>query len=517
MEQFAAWLINTYPLTNDNNRNILKEGLKLFRQGNVIHAYQEGSVMTGKVQDNGQKHVLLDEEIGDLSRCSCGATTLCPHQLATFLSVWSQSKTIASLIDGWKEQSTDNILPTFASVTIKKEATTYEESSLSSWLEFVAYQHQQYKSSIPSKRTYLTGLTHAFFPKLRTQAPKKAEIRPLFLLHASLYCMEQVINSYDSSQPYQYIADILHRFVDTVEEESKGLFHSAIAFQLDSLLKESRQLIREKLLQHEEPFIREMFYVYQFTWNDVFQRRNWMSSELKELEGEKSLQAELAKTHLLFLLKKDDDALKLVKKNGNQYAPYLFHWLQSLVSNKAKDRLESWLAISLPIVTSYIHSEPTYDRKRQLTKHLLKLLTDYAMETRQDKLYKDAMRQLMPYSYGEYEWYLFETKNYRQWVELQLWMGFELSGLEAYKLKEIKKTDAYALFPLYHVAINKALEQRNKTAYKEATSLLKTLHGLYKKEKLEDIWLQYLLQLKEGTKRLRSFQEELKKGRFSYD
>ncbi|WP_010197337.1 hypothetical protein [Bacillus sp. m3-13] len=122
MEQFAAWLINTYPLTNDNNRKILKEGLKLFRQGNVIHAYQEGSVMTGKVQDNGQKHVLLDEEIGDLSRCSCGETTLCPHQLATFLSVWSQSKTIASLIDGWKEQSTDNILPTFASAKIKKES-----------------------------------------------------------------------------------------------------------------------------------------------------------------------------------------------------------------------------------------------------------------------------------------------------------------------------------------------------------------------------------------------------------
>ncbi|KMJ59045.1 hypothetical protein AB685_08215 [Bacillus sp. LL01] len=516
MEQFAAWLIDTYPLSQDENRHTLKEGLKLFRQGNVIHAYQEGTTMVGKVQDNGQKHVLLDAEIGDLSRCSCGASTLCSHQLATFLSVWSQTKTIASLIDAWKDESTTNILSPLATDT-KKEATSYEETSLASWLDFVEYQHAEYKRSIPTKRTYLTGLTHVFFPKLRLQAPKKAEIRPLFLLHASLYCMEQVIKSYDSSQPYQYISDILHRFVDIVEEESKGLFHSAIAFQLDSLLKESRQLIRAKLLEQEEPFIREMFFVYQFTWNDVFQRRNWMGSELKELEGEHSLQAELAKTHLLFLQKKDEAALKLVRKNDNQYAPYIFHWLQSLVSAKAKDRLDSWLATSLPIVTDYIHSEPTYDRKRQLTKHLLKLLTEYAMETKHDRLYKEALRHLMPYSYGEYEWYLFETKNYRKWVELQLWMGFELSGLEAYKLKEIKKTDPYALFPLYHVAIHKTLEQRNKTAYKEATSLLKALHSLYKKEKLEDVWLDYLQQLKEGTKRLRSFQEELKKGRFSYD
>ncbi len=516
MEQFAAWLIDTYPLSEDQNRQTLKEGLKLFRQGNVIHAYQEGSSLTGKVQDNGQKHVLLDAEIGDLSRCSCGASTLCPHQVATFLTIWSQTNTIASLIDAWKDEATENIVPVLASARTK-EVTSFEDTSLASWLDFVDYQHAEFKSSIPTKRTYLTGLTHAFFPKLRLQAPKKAEIRPLFLLHASLYCMEQVISSYDSSQPYQYIADILHRFVDIVEEESKGLFHSAIAFQLDSLLKESRQLIRLKLLQQEEPFIREMFYVYQFTWNDVFQRRNWMASELKELEGKDSLQAELAKTHLLFLQKKDEAALKLVRKNGNQYAPYVFHWLQALVSAKAKDRLENWLSTALPIVTDYIHSEPTYDRKRQLTKHLLKLLTDYALETKHDQLYKEALRKLMPYSYGEYEWFLFETKSYRKWVELQLWMGFELSGLEAYKLKEIKKADPYALFPLYHVAINKALEQRNKTAYKEATSLLKALHSLYKKEKLEDVWLQYLQQLKEGTKRLRSFQEELKKGRFSYD
>lgn len=516
MEQFAAWLINTYPLTEDHNRHTLKEGLKLFRQGNVINAYKEGTNMIGKVQDDGQKHVLLDAEIGDLSRCSCGASPLCPHQVATFLTIWSQTNTIASLIDAWKAETTENIVPAFAAAR-KKEVTSYEENSLASWLDFVEYQHADFKASIPTKRTYLTGLTHAFFPKLRLQAPKKAEIRPLFLLHASLFCMEQVIKSYDNSQPYQYIADILHRFVDIVEEESKGLFHSAIAFQLDSLLKESRQLIRTKLLQQEEPFIREVFYVYQFTWNDVFQRRNWMTSELKELEEENSLQAELAKTHLLFLQKKDEEALRLVRKNGNQYAPYVFHWLQALVAAKAKDRLESWLSISLPIVTDFIHSEPTYERKRQLTKHLLKLLTDYAMETKHDRLYKEALRKLMPYSYGEYEWYLFETKNYRKWVELQLWMGFELSGLEAYKLKEIKKTDPYALFPLYHVAIHKALEQRNKTAYKEATSLLKALHSLYKKEKLEDVWLQYLQQLKEGTKRLRSFQEELKKGRFSYD
>ena len=516
MEQFTSWLIDTYPLSDDANRHTLREGLKLFRQGHVINTYEEGTSLIGKVQDNGQKHVLLDAEIGDLSRCSCGASTLCSHQIATFLTIWSKHHTIASLIDNWKAQSAEDAVP-FLTEVPKKKATSYADNSLSSWLEYVEGQHAEFKSSIPTKRTYLTGLTHAFFPKLRLQAPKKAEIRPLFLVHASIFCMEQVIKSYDNTQPYQYIADILHRFVDIVEEEAKGLFHSAIAFQLDSLLKESRQLIREKLLHQEEPFIREMFYIYQFTWNDVFQRRNWMSSELKELEEEDSLQAELAKTHLLFLQKKDEEALKYVKKNGNEYAPYIFHWLQALVSAKAKDRLDNWLSMSLPIVTEYIHSEPTYDRKRQLTKHLLKLLTDYALETKHDRLYKEALRNLMPYSYGEYEWYLFETKSYRKWVELQLWMGFDLNGLESYKLKVIKKADPYALFPLYHVAINNAIEQRNKTAYKEATSLLKALHSLYKKEKLEDVWLQYLLQLKEGTKRLRSFQEELKKGRFSYD
>ncbi|WP_078378857.1 hypothetical protein [Sutcliffiella halmapala] len=516
MEQFATWLVNTYPLSEEKNRQLLKEALQLFRQGNVINVLVEGTSITGKVQDNGHRHILLDLELKDLSRCSCGATSLCTHQLATFLSFWSQTKTIASLIDRWKAEATKPSVDSSLLLQNKK-IDSYSDTTLASWLAFVEYQHDQYKRSIPSTRTYLTGLTHAFFPKLRLQAPKKAEVRPLFLLHASLFCMQQVMKSYDSTQPYQYIVDLLHRFVDIVEEEAKALFHSAIAFQLDSLLKESKELIRNMLLQQEEPFIREIFYAYQFTWNDVFQRRNWMSKELIELEDNRSLQAELAKTHLLFLQKKDDEALKIVKNHTHQYAPYVFNWLHSLASAKAKDRLEIWLQTTLPMVTDYIHAEPTYDRKRQLTKHLLKLLTDYALETKHDAMYIEAMKHLMPYSYGEYEWYLFETKNFRKWVELQLWMGFELSGLESYKIKEIKKVDPYALFPLYHIAIQQAIGQRNRPAYKEATSLLKKLHSLYKKEKLEDVWLQYITQIKEGTKRLRSFQEELKKGRFTYD
>ncbi|WP_216647503.1 hypothetical protein [Bacillus sp. THAF10] len=507
--------MKTYPLSDEENRQMLKQGLKLFRQGNVINAYKEEASITGKVQDNGPKHVLIDLEIGDVSRCTCGLEKLCSHQLAAFLSVWSESKTVASLIDEWKLETgnanrTDMLL-------VKKNKETYEEDSLSSWLAFVENQHLHFQQSIPTKSTYLTGLTHAFFPKLKLKAPKKAEIRPLFLLHASLFCMEKVIDSYDNTQPYQYISDIVHRFVDIVEEEAKGLFHSAIAFQLDSLLKESRQIIRTKLLNQKEPFVREIFYVYQFVWNDVFQRRNWMTAELKDLENINSLQGDLAKTHLFFLQKKDEQAIQLVKQHGSDFAPYLFHWIQTLVSAKARHRLESWLSVALPILSAYIHAEATYDRKRQLTKHLLKLLTDFALETKHDAIYIEAMRVLMPYSYGEYEWYLFETKNYRKWVELQLWMGFEINGLESYKLKEIKKTAPFTLFPLYHTAIQKALENRNKAAYKEAAALLKTLHSLYKKEKLEDVWIRYFQHLKESTKRLRSFQEELKKGRFSYD
>ncbi|WP_223701265.1 hypothetical protein [Sutcliffiella deserti] len=515
MEQFAAWLMNTYPLSEDKNRVLLKEALQLFRQGNVIYASEEGTNVNGKVQDGGHRHVLLDFEINDLSRCSCGSESMCAHQLATFLTVWSQSKTIASLIDQWKSEASsfgDQSLP-----LQQKEVDRYSDTSLASWLAFVESKHDQYKRTIPSTRTYLTGLTHAFFPTLRLQAPKKTEIRPLFVLHAAFYCMRQVIKSYDTSQPFQYILDIIHRFVDIVEAEAKGLFHSAIAFQLDSLLKESREIFRHSLLSQEEPFIREVFYSYQFVWNDVFQRRNWMTSELKVLEGNDSLQAQLAKTHLLFLQKKDEKALQIVKKNAHQYAPYVFNWLQTLAKTKSKDRLDSWLQVTMPFVTDYIHDEPTYDRKRQLTKHLLKLLTDYALETKHDVMYISAMKQLMPYSYGEYEWYLFETKKYRKWVELQLWMGFELSGLESYKIKQIKKADPYALFPLYHIAVQQAIGQRNKSSYKEAASLLKSLHSLYKKEKLEDVWLQYINQIKEGTKRLRSFQEELKKGRFLYD
>lgn len=143
-----------------------------------------------------------------------------------------------------------------------------------------------------------------------------------------------------------------------------------------------------------------------------------------------------------------------------------------------------------------------------MTRLFLQNIMPYA-EEQDDTVYMDAVKKLLPYSYVEYNDYLLETEQFRKWVELQIMLGYDIDEIDRYILKEIENHDRSALFPLYHQAVAKAIEGKNRPSYKKAVKYLRKIRAHYKKCKQEDVWEDYIARLATMNKRLRAFQQEL--------
>src|SRR5690606_19049545 len=126
-----------------------------------------------------------------------------------------------------------------------------------------------------------------------------------------------------------------------------------------------------------------------------------------------------------------------------------------------------------------------------------------------DLVYTTALARLLPYSYVEYNSFLLDTEQYRKWVDLQIYAGYDIDDIDRGVLKEIETIDRAALLPLYHRAVAKAIEGKNRPSYKKAVKYLRKIRAHYKKLKQEDLWYEYITKLAAVNKRLRAFQQEL--------
>lgn len=501
MDQFTTFLIEEYPLQYEENRQLLSKALRLFRSGNVHNVYQDGTNIFGKVEvGSSTYHTLIDTDMGEFSRCSCDTSSLCPHALAVYLTMWAKSEPITTLMEQWKAAKKENV----------PAQLVYDESSLASWLQYLQSQYEHFRSTA-STNHQISSIYYTFLPKVQLVAPKKGEIRQLFIVHAAIFCMEKMMEEADQHPP-QYVRDMILRVIDVLEEQSKSLAHHALSFQLDTLLKESCEVVNEFFLK-EDDFLNEKFFVVEYMWKTVYQKRNWMGTVRKDIAELTSFPASILNIHLLLLLKKEEEALQWIKRDRIRYGPFIFHWLRMLSKTGAWSQMAKLVDGALSSVIDYILAEGIYNKKRQLSSYLLKLLTSLAKETGNDEPYVYAMEKLLPYSFTEFEWYLYETKEYRKWMELHLFLGFDWNALDSYRLKMIQKEAPSVLLPFYHRGVEEKINERNRKSYKEAVRLLKKLLGIYKKEKKLSYWDAYFPELANRTKRLRSFQEELKRGK----
>ncbi|MWC28600.1 SWIM zinc finger family protein [Paenibacillus sp. MMS18-CY102] len=122
------------------------------------------------------------------------------------------------------------------------------------------------------------------------------------------------------------------------------------------------------------------------------------------------------------------------------------------------------------------------------------------------------MVAMLPYSYSSLADHWIELGRFSDWADLQLLMGMSPEDLDAKDLREATNAEPQALLPIYHQAIDDAINSRNRQGYKTAVKLMKKLEKLYKAMKQPEPWSRYVMLVSDKYYRLRALQEEMAKG-----
>lgn len=492
---------------DEKDRSQMREGLALYRKGNIYNVTTDGTFVGGKVLDGTTYNTTLDLDDLEESHCDCNKGEFCVHQLGLFFYVYADVERVGVFLDDWKSSGVS--LPQLGLGKNRKE---YNEHSLQSWLEFFEKRYEEFKLARNQYDVYYSSaIFHRYFWALKNEAPKARELKGLFIIHAALTSFLKIAEKAPSSHSTvdSNIRPYMHQLIDVIADELMPLRSSILPFSMDYLVWESIERIRE-VLNSDDEFQYERISLYKTFWSATFPQKAFREVEKQKLTQEHTENYLLAQCHLAFLERDDLAAISLFEKLTPAPLHFCFDWMNTLMESNQLKRFEVWSKFSTANIKEYVHKLPDYGVKRNITRYFLQLMRDAGGS---EQVYKDALKVLMPYSAFEYSHHLFDSKNYRGWVELQLLLHAEVNNFDRQKLKMIEDEDRACLLPLYHFSIRKVLHERNRQSYKQAVKYLKKLKTHYKKLKKLHQWEIYLSRLVAENKRLRAFMEELRKGK----
>ena len=217
--------------------------------------------------------------------------------------------------------------------------------------------------------------------------------------------------------------------------------------------------------------------------------------------------------HQQILAKNDDQALEWMARVGEPLTPHMFYWLEQLTEQKEWKRLGPYIDYFISRLHNYLGLLSDFNAGTEFTMLAMEVLAPYCTETGRLDLFERTLTQTLPYSYREYEAYLFQQMAFDKWVELQAYVGVEVSYMSKNDLKEVQKADPAALLPIYHQTVQDLINMKNRGSYREAVKLMKKLRTIYKKIHRTPDWDRFFEMTLTQTKRLRAFHEELQRGK----
>lgn len=538
----------------EKDYRMMKQALTLFRNGTVFNAAVEGNTITAAVQDKNDTYTIaLELDFMEISFCSCQQNDdiFCIHKLATLFYLFSLFDSPGEFFNQWKEgikyTSSEKKAPipkkTIKEEPKKKKERTYQEDSLESWLTFFNEKYMQFTKKREARMsTYWNyqrssnlaeDLFETYYPTLLdTALPSSPVGENLFHFHAALSVFEKILenaaNIYTSSYSHhytrKYLSEIISDIADLAFKVRKSNFEWTAADE-KILIETPKRLLKILLMTRDLQYDR--LYLFQIACSNLILKKEWLDELKRKLlsRGKKeeklkqlgkvnfSSECRLALAHLDFMVDKDKVAIKRLSDGPANEVYYYSTWFKTLAQNKIWNRFEIWLSFIEKRMNEFIHQYGEQQLKRELTTFYLFYIKEYANEKGKEAIYINTLQTWLPYSYGDFCEYLLEQNEFRMWTELQLFAGITIENIDKGLLKEIEEKDQACLLPLYHNAVEAAISEKSRDAYKQAVKYLRKLRTHYKNLKKEDIWNNYIHMLSTKYKRLRAFQEELRKGK----
>ncbi len=507
----------------------VQRGLLLYRQNMVYRKTSEPEQIKATVQDVVPCHVTLNLSFPTNSSCTCKSGSFCRHQLAVFFSSYSALHSISEWIQNWKDQSamakhTQTLLQVKRAKDILLEETKIEKT-YESWKTFMENAFIKNFGYFLNQPSYvLSTKWDAYMHRIKSKTPLEAEWRLLYLFivyFQSYIFLLRTLQKPDISQSTRYF----------LEEESEELIEN-MYYMLEHLNRSSRPFAFDDffkgikgdldiLLQDKGDSAVISINAYRAIWSDLLKEKTWRLEELAFLENklqnddlpqkddEECNTILLAAIHLALLCGKNQQVPELIQKIRPQEFPFLSYWIRHLEEQKSGIFIE-YIVKNIGHYFAFLNN---FYRSKEFVSYLTPYVKNYCTKTQKMDLFEKYCEICLPHSFMSYSRFLLETDKHKKWVELYLYNNLDYKYISNDDIKIVQNSNPTLLLPLLTHIVNENIATKNRQSYREAVRYLKKIRAIYKKEKKLTEWDRYIELIQSSHKRLRAFQEELKRGK----
>jgi len=529
--EFAALELKGMLRTEEpEDERLVQKGLMLYRQGLVYQLRFESDSVLGVVQDVTPAKVKLDLEFINLSECSCPAEGFCRHRMAVFFELLSKAQSVSDWVDEWRLPIKERKAAKEVGLKKAKELgllrasdllkTAQQKPDYDRWISSFAESFDTIMNGIKNPAPYMIpDLYQVYSRKWKAGAPYEQEWKHLYHLVGNIFSFKKLMElssklGHNSEMVNRYYNQIFQRIMDETENVMNKLSVQSLPFAFDEFIEKLKD-DSAALLTAEFAIEFERTQLYRLLWTKFFKKKDWSAEEVKKLLRTKnrSFPIIMGLVHQYITLREDKKALDLLSVPDTMQVPYFPLWLNQFTANKEWERMGPYTEEYIKKIKDYLSLSDDYYAKLNYMRFVTKTIKPYCTEANRADLYETALVEMLPYSYTEYEYTLFDNQEYDKWLDLQAIMGNDIDYLGSGRVKVIEKENPALLLPLYHQAVHNHIAHKGRDHYREAVRKMKKLRTLYKKLKRQDDWEFYLEALLEQTKRLRAFHEECRRGK----
>ncbi len=511
----------------DHDIAVVQDGMALYFQDVVDAARIEKDVINAEVYDLVIHKVDMPMLFPQLWSCTCGSHFICRHQMAVFFSFYSKVGSVMEWVEEWKislRRKSSPVLPIkrASEVFAEKKEEAMLEQNYASYKEFVA---RAFSEQIEGELHVPAYIMESHLQKYLNYIGKKEPMEREWKLpyhFTTLFCtLLQTLQLLRLHKKEPQIIRVFYNFATGLTEELhemlQPLSRQARPFAFDSFvasLKDDVTLLidGDDLLQYERVDL------YREIWTYLFSNNAWRKAELERVQIELSaidIAAKertaytIAAIHLSLIDHQDEQAADWLSELHADAIPYCFYWL-NLLSDK---RPLPFIEFVMAHVDSFLAHLDDYYERVDFVRTFTRPISSWCYKSQRLDVLEKFFRATLPYSYWKYAEFLFEQKQYKKWVEMHIYSDISIDMINSEYIKEVTSQEPELILPLYYHAVQTKVSLKNRSAYKQAVRYLKKMRTIYKKMKQEETFERYLLYVVNATKRLRAFQEELKRSK----
>ncbi|MFI8491510.1 hypothetical protein ACIGC1_01175 [Peribacillus butanolivorans] len=518
---------------NSDDSDVVNQGLQLYRQGLVDLKEEAVDTITAEVQDVTRYKARLNLLFPQDGSCTCDSRFICRHQMAVFFSAYSEYASVSDWLSEWNAPK--NTTPAQALQQVKRasellkqveEKSIILDKSYPSWKQFVNDTFtEQVEPHLGAPTYVIENHIQTYFKRLSSKAPMEREWKLLYHFVTQFCTMQltlRMIQLHKSQTQtirvfYALAVDLAEELHETVQPLSR----QARPFAFDPFVFSIKEDVA-KLLNGGEGLEYEKIDLYREIWSFLFTTSSWRKEELERVKRELPEQYlgttertsySLAAIHLSLLENQDHQAIELLHELKKEACPYIFYWLTLLSESDNRSRAIPFIEFIIAHVQEFLEDLSDYYQRVDFVRTFTTLISSCCYKLKRTDLLEKFYRATLPHSYWNYANFLFEQGQYKKWVEMHIYSDISIDLISSESIKEVVSKEPELILPLYYHAVQEKVSLKNRPAYKQAVRYLKRMRTIYKKSKKEDVFERYILYVADSTKRLRAFQEELKRGK----